>query len=172
MTTRVPTTDELLRVIEAASDLFARSAECDLQGIAPTDAVEPRAELEAESLVLAIHLMRRWVGSRLGPAGRESVMTDIQDAVAKRVSADANERVRSQFDRTRRNYGRFSNSVEEEGGISKDTLCWEVGKHVVAEFAPENPLRVSTFSLSAVRALAFVYKSCDEIGGIEGLGAA
>lgn len=172
MTTRVPTTDELLRVIEAASDLFARSVECDLRGIALTDAVEPRAELEAESLVLALHLVARWAGSRLGPAGRESAMSGIEAAVAQRVADGADERKRGQFDRTRRNYARFSNAHEEEGGISKDTLCWEVGKHVVAEFAPENPLRVSTFSLSAVRALAFVYKSCDEIGGIEGPGAA
>jgi hypothetical protein len=172
VTKREPTTDELLLVIEAASDLFARAVECDLRGIAQTDAVEPRAELEAESLVLALHLVARWAGSRLGPAGRERVMSGIEASVAKRVADFADERKRGQFDRTRRNYGRFSNAHEEEGGISKDTLCWEVGKHVVTEFAPEYPLRASSFSQCAVRALSLVYKRCDEISGSHGLGAA
>ncbi|MFI5243882.1 MAG: hypothetical protein ACHQQR_01570 [Gemmatimonadales bacterium] len=168
----MPTTDELLLVIDAASDLFARSVECDLRGIAPTDAVEPRAELEAESLVLALHLVARWAGSRLGPAGREGVMSGIEAAVAKRVADDVDERVRGQFDRTRRNFGRFSNAHEESGGLSKDTLCFEVGKHVVTEFAPEYPLRASAYSQCAVKALSLVYKHCDEIGGGQGPGAA
>lgn len=160
---RTPSTSEFLMVVGATADMLAKSIECELRGIPPTEEIDARDSVQWEATMFALNVLDRWSLSRLGFAGRELVMRGVQAAFTEKLKEETAEAARLGYNECQATYENYAKLFADDGEPLKGTFCWEFAKGLLGKLAPDRLEKLPIFAVATASATVLLFKSCDQI---------